>query len=262
MTIAGAPSTRSRERAWLAIGLAGFEIIGIAAVMVPLREHLDNSVVALVIVLPVIGAGIIGGRLASLAAAVIGAAAFDFWFTHPYLSLKMHDGSDLVTALVLAAVAMCAAEIGLRLRRARDHTLAARSELNRFFRLGELAVRDTESADMISAVRAELIEMFALVECQFEEHEEIPEGAARLGVHGALEHAALRMADDGFALPLGGVAIAVQGRGCYFGYLWLTPTAATSATAEQRFVAAAIARELALVLAFTSLEQSGKEPRA
>ena len=96
-------------------GAAGAFLV--SAALVPFRDHIHNANVALLLVLPVLAAAVIGGRWAGAAGAVIAAMVFDFFFTVPYQSLKINSGSDVVTLVLFAVVALVTAEVGLRSRR-------------------------------------------------------------------------------------------------------------------------------------------------
>src|SRR3954451_5304558 len=146
-----------RETAGVIAGALG--ALAVAAVFVPLRDHMQNTNVALVLVLPVLAAAVVGGRWAGAAGALVAAMVFDFFFTVPYQSLKIDDGGDVLTLVLLVVVALVAAEIGIRARRGDRTARAARSELQRLFRVAELAAQGGDRDDVVSAVRAELIGM-------------------------------------------------------------------------------------------------------
>lgn len=228
-----------------AVGALG--AMAFAFALVPLRDHLPNSVMALALVVPVLIGAIIGGRLAGVLSAIVAALSFNFVFTKPYLSLRVASGDDVATIIVLAIVALIAAELGVRARRGGVAAREARSELDRMYRLAELSARGADLDDVVSSARAELIGLFALVECVYEPLRSGPE-LPRLGNRGALEHARLIAAGD-FLLPTGGVEIAVKGRGRDYGRLVLYASEETRAPLEKRLVAVAIADELGVSLA-------------
>jgi K+-sensing histidine kinase KdpD len=245
----------SRELAGVIAGSLG--ALAVAAVFVPLREHMHNANVALVLVLPVLAAAAIGGRWAGAIGALVAAMVFDFFFTVPYQSLKINDGGDVVTLVLLVVVALVAAEIGIRSRRVERTARAARSELQRLFRVAELAAHGGEREDVVSAVRAELIGMLELDDCTFAAapngaRSGTPTAAPQLGRHGALEGTALRFDGDDFVLPREGVELPVVGGGRELGRLTLRPGEHSHASAEQRRVAVALADELGIVLAADS----------
>ncbi len=229
----------------IAVGALGAMIL--AFLLVPLRDHVPNADMALALVIPVLAGAIIGGRIAGLVSAVVAAFSFDFVFAKPYNSLRIASKDDVATFVVLAIVALVAAELGVRARRGGADAREARSEIDRLYRVAEFSARGVELDDVVSAARAELMGLFQLADCIYEP---IPSGPElpRLGQRGALEHARLVAAGD-FLLPTGGVEVAVKGRGRPFGRLVLYANEATRAPLQKRLVAVAIADELGCALA-------------
>jgi hypothetical protein len=228
-----------------AIGALGALVI--AGVLVPFRDHLPNADMALALVVPVLLAAIVGGRIAGAATAVVSALTFDFVFTQPYLSLRIASKDDVATFVVLLIVAMVAAEVGIRGRRGGVAARESRSELDRLLRVAELSARGADVDDVVMSARAELIGLFGLDECVYQAERSGPE-LPRLGNRGALEGARLVAWGD-FLLPTGGVEVPVMGRGRERGRLVLYASEATRASIEKRLVAVAIADELGLTLA-------------
>jgi Domain of unknown function (DUF4118) len=202
---------------------------------------------ALALVLPVLVAAVLGGRLAGAAAAVAAALCFDFFFTQPYLSLRIASDNDLASFIVLLVVALISAEVGIRARRGSRAAREARSDLDRLTRVIEVAARG-DIDDVVSSARAELIGLFGLVDCVFETG---PAQAAlpRLGIHGAIEGAPLVTDHIDFLLPPGGIELAVVGRGRDFGRLVLFAAESARAPLQKRVVAVAIADQLGITLA-------------
>ena len=235
----------------VAIGAAigALSIFVVAALLVPFRDRLPNADMALALVVPVLLAAAFGGRVAGVVTAIVAALTFDFWFTQPYLSLRISSKDDVWTFVFLVIVAMVAAEVGIRSRRGGAAARESRSELDRVLRVGELSARGADVDDVVSSARAELIGLFGLEECVFQAERSGPE-LPRLGSRGALEGAALVSWGD-FLLPTGGVEVPVMGRGREHGRLVLYASAATRAPLEKRLVAVAIADEVGLTLAAT-----------
>ncbi len=229
------------------MGAGALGVLVIAGALVPFRDHLPNADMALALVLPVLLAAIVGGRIAGAAAAVVSALTFDFVFTQPYLSLRIASKDDVATFVVFFIVAMVAAEVGIRARQGGAAARELRSELDRLLRVGELSARGADADDVVLSARAELIGLFGLDECVFQAERSGPE-LPRLGNRGALEGARL-VAWGEFLLPTGGVEVPVMGRGRELGRLVLYAAEATRASLEQRLVAVAIADEVGLTLA-------------
>jgi hypothetical protein len=243
------PQAFDRQLAGMALG--GLTTLLLAALLVPLREHVASANLALALVLPVLLAAVEGGRLAGVASAVVAAASFDFFLTKPYTSLKIDDRNDIETMVVLAIVALVIAEIGTRARLAHRRSRAARDEVDRVYRVAELAAHGAPPDEVVSSVCAELIALFDLDDCTYEPFPD-PTAAAlpRLGERGALEGARVfRWAQGELALPLGGVELPVVGGGTRMGRLVLEARPATPASLEQRMVAMVLADELGVTMA-------------
>jgi hypothetical protein len=230
----------------LAIGILG--AFGISIAMIPLRDDLPNACMALALVLPVLGAAIVGGRWAGGISAVVAALSFNFWFTKPYLSLRISSSDDVVTFVELFVVAMIAAELALRARRGGQAARESRDEIERLYRVAQISAQGGTDQDVVDAVCHELVALFELEGCAFEGTAgafELP----RLGARGALEGTELVITGRDFELPTGGVEIPVLGRGQSLGRLVLSARPRTPAPIEKRLVAIALADELGMTLA-------------
>jgi hypothetical protein len=234
----------------IAIGVLGALLLSV--LMLPLRTHLHNDNMALALVVPVLIGAVVGGRLAGAISAIAAALCFDFFFTQPYLSLRIAGSNDLTSFFVLLVVALIAAEVGIRARRGGRAANESRSDLDRLVRVIDLAARGADIEDVVSSARAELIGLFGLVDCAYETgagHASLP----RLGIHGALEGAPLVAAHADFLLPPGGVELPVVGRGIEFGRLVLFASESVRAPLQKRVVAVAIADQLGITLATDSV---------
>jgi hypothetical protein len=242
------PLALDRELAGAALG--GLATLTLAASLVPLRDHVDGANLALALVLPVLLAALTGGRTAGIVTAVVAGASFDFFLTRPYLSLDIESRDDIESMVVLVIVALVVAEIGTRARLARRQTQAARTEVDRMFRVAELAAHGAPPADVASAVCAELVALFDLEDCRYEPFPDPADGLPRLGARGAIEGLRVfRWAQGEFALPLGGVELPVVGAGTQLGRLVLEARPATPASIDQRMVAMVLADELGATMA-------------
>ena len=230
----------------VAIGVLGALLLSV--LMLPLRTHLHNDNMALALVVPVLIGAVVGGRLAGAISAIAAALCFDFFFTQPYLSLRIAGSNDFTSFFVLLVVALISAEVGIRARRGSRAARDARSDLDRLCRVIELAARGSDIEDVVSSARAELIGLFGLVDCAYETgtaHGALP----HLGIHGSIEGAPLVAANSEFLLPPGGVELPVVGRGIEFGRLVLFASESVSAPLQKRVVAVAIADQLGITLA-------------
>jgi Domain of unknown function (DUF4118) len=230
----------------LAIGVLGALALSVA--MIPLRDHLHNDNMALALVIPVLIAAVVGGRWAGALSAITGALCFDFFFTQPYQSLRIASGNDIASSVVLIIVALISAEVGIRARRGGHSARESRADLDRLYRVIDLAARGGDIEDVVSSARAELIGLFGLADCAFETATS-ESALPRLGIRGAIEGAQLVATHTDFLLPPGGVELPVVGRGREFGRLVLFASESVRASLQKRLVAVAIADELGITLA-------------
>jgi hypothetical protein len=238
---------------WL--GLGGLSPIAAATALVPLRDHMRNANVGLVLVAVVVLVAVGGGRQAGGLAAIVSALSFDFFFTKPYLRLRVASGDDIATTLLLLAVGLVVGSVSARERRARSSAEARRGEVKRIDRLAELVARGDDPSDVIMAAQAELTSLLHLRDCRFEAPP-FPTSLERLERSGVVSWPQYRFRDGGFELPADGVELPVLGRGNVLGRFVLEPQAKTGVSLEQRVVAVALADQVGSVLA---TPQQGRE---
>ncbi len=218
-----------------------------AMALVPLRDHTSSVNIALVLVLVVIVAAGTGGAGAGLVTALLAAVSFDFFFTQPYLSLKISNARDVQTTALLLVVGVVVGQIAARSRRPRSLARADLDELRRLQRLTDLAVSGDAPEDLILEVEAELIETLQLVDCRFERPPfagDLPE----LAPSGAITGPVTWRAPDGLSLPAAGVAIPVVTGSQLVGRFVLVPTAGLVTPIDRRLIALALVGQLRLAL--------------
>jgi len=157
------------QRGWTgwAIALGGPPLVAI--LLVPLRTSVRDVNVALVLVLVVLGAAIVGGRAGGALAAVTAALSFDFFFTHPYLSFRIDTRDDVETTILLLVVGLVAGELVTRTRRSRDVARVSRREVQRMRRVAEVAAGSDTPARLIDSVRKELAVVLPVQAVWFEQ---------------------------------------------------------------------------------------------
>jgi K+-sensing histidine kinase KdpD len=100
-----AVTTRRRTDALgIAIGIGLLLVMG--GVLLPFRSNMSRAVPALAFVLPVVAAGLVGGRIAASVTAVAGAVVFSYSFVPPYDRWRIAVADDWVALAVFLAVAL------------------------------------------------------------------------------------------------------------------------------------------------------------
>ena len=82
-------------------------VVAVSAALVPARSDITRAGPALVLVVPIVLAGVVGGRRAAIAVAVVAAAAFNVVFLPPFGTFKidaLEDGIALGVFLLVAIV--------------------------------------------------------------------------------------------------------------------------------------------------------------
>jgi two-component system sensor histidine kinase KdpD len=95
----------------LAVAL-GLTMVGVATLAIlPSRGDVSVATPALVLVMPGIVAGLLGGRIAALVTAMAAALVLDLTFIEPYGTLKVHLVDDVVVLVAFVAVAVTVATL-------------------------------------------------------------------------------------------------------------------------------------------------------
>ncbi len=230
--------------AWV-VALAGPVVVSLA--LIPYRTEIRTSNVSLVLVLVVVAAAVLGGRLTGAVAALGSMAAFDFFFTRPYSSFTINSSDDVETALLLLIVGLVVGELVVRNRRSRVVAQDSRAEVVRVRRLSELAAGGEPAGRLIGIVQGELSSLLQLRACRFEAlpfDEDLPE----------LSHQGVRL--PGVTFPVAEVvdrrvSLPVWGAGRPVGRFILDLAGGNTGIAlppEDRALAMALADQLGTVL--------------
>ena len=94
----------SRPRIGVGIGVLSVAVLTLA--VSPLRDHLSRAIPGLLLVLPVVAAGVLGGRVAAIATAVVATIALNIGFIPPVGSARVAVPDDAVALVVFGLVAL------------------------------------------------------------------------------------------------------------------------------------------------------------
>jgi len=233
------------------VALAALAPIAVAALLVPLRDDLVSTNLALILVLFVVLGGVAAGRMGGALAAITAALSFDFFLTKPYLSLQIDKADDVETTILLLIVGLIVGQVAVRSQLHREAAARGRSEISRLSRIADLVARGEDPADVLLAAQAELTDLLDLASCRFEA---APTGAPipRLERTGAVTgQREWRFAGHDLALPEGGVELPVLSHGRQIGRFVMTPRPGVGAPLEARVVGVAIADQVGSVLSRT-----------
>jgi two-component system, OmpR family, sensor histidine kinase KdpD len=169
---------------------------GLGVVMFVVRSHVTDATVALVLVIPVILAVVVGGSRAGAVAVVIGFLAYDFVFIPPYYTLRIGSLRNWVALGVYVVVVVLVARVVDRLRVAEDAALSREADAQRLLELSELLIENRPLAELAPLVASVVRDAFAcegvVLLLPDDEHLEIVATAGR-----ALTPAELRRVNPG-----------------------------------------------------------------
>jgi hypothetical protein len=165
-----APHPTARD---LRLGLVGFTVavfgpIAVASALLPFRDDIQASNVALVLVLSVLVAAVVGDRAGGAIAALVAAVSFDFLFTRPYYSFSINNGDDVQTVVLLLAVGLVVGEIVAQSRRSQAVAQRRSREAEYLRHLAELAAGGESPGRLVTVVQNELTAILGLKSCRFE----------------------------------------------------------------------------------------------
>jgi K+-sensing histidine kinase KdpD len=97
-------------------------VVAVTAALVPLRTDISRAAPALVLVIAVVVAGLVGGRIAAIVTASFAILAFNVAFIPPYWTLAIDVAEDLIALVTFTVVALT---VGTLVARESDHRHAA-----------------------------------------------------------------------------------------------------------------------------------------
>jgi hypothetical protein len=243
----------SAGRRSFGIVVGGLGALAISAALVPFRDHIDNANLALILVLVVVCAAIVGGRTAGALSAITATLAFDFFLTKPFVSMRIDSADDIETALILLSVGLLVGEVAARGRRSRRDRERAAAAITRVHRVAERVAHAAPLVEIVRQVRTELAALLRLNDCWLE----LPPfrwPLPRLERAGTIEAEEYRWFEGGFAMPEYGVQLPVVEGGREVARLILIGNPEVTVTIDERVVAVALADQLGSAFALASAD--------
>ncbi|MEU6162926.1 DUF4118 domain-containing protein [Streptomyces tanashiensis] len=142
--------------------------LAMALVLVPLRNSVTHTNLALLLVVVVVAVAAFGNRFAGALAALSAAAWFDFFLTTPYQSFHIQGRADVETAVLLLLVGLIVSQLATYGRTMKRVAVTDATHLERLHGTTRLARSSTSAGDVVQRVRQELVEVLELRACRFE----------------------------------------------------------------------------------------------
>jgi K+-sensing histidine kinase KdpD len=115
---------------------------------------------SLIFVLPVMIAGVAFGWGPSLATAILGALAFDFFFTPPYFSFRIYSPSDVWAAALLLVIAAITTTVAAQSRRRAVEAADAAEKAEALQSLARVVIAARPRAEVLQAAAEALQRIF------------------------------------------------------------------------------------------------------
>lgn len=235
-------------RTSLGVAVGGFVAILTAGVLDGLPGTIDQVHVVLVLVIVVVGAAALGGRMAGATTAVLATLAFDFFHTEPLRSLSINSSSDIITTCLLLVVGLVVGGMSSWGQRGMARADDEQHQIHRLRRISSLAASGADDEAVIAAVSHELVECLHLRSAVYRSGPP-PADLPIIDSGGSLDRRRYRYEADGFALDAEGVALVVHAGDAVIGSFTLVPDKSRGVSLDHRIVAAVMADQLGAVLA-------------
>lgn len=157
------PSTRQ----WTALIAVVAPLVACLA-LIPWRDDLANTDLALLLVLVIVSVAATGRRPAGILAAASAAAWFDFFLTRPYEQFTITARRDVETTVLLLLVGLAVTEIAHRGRHHLERAASQAGHLEGLRLVAEAVSGDgTDRAQLIDQVRGQLTALLGASACRF-----------------------------------------------------------------------------------------------
>lgn len=234
------------------VGVAAVVPFGACAAMIPFRESVANTNVALGLVLLVVVAAATGLRAAGLVAAVSSAIWFNFFLAPPYETFVIAGSNDLQTMILLVVVGIAVTEVALWGRRQQEQASLRQGYLD-----GVLGTAAAVAAGRISVqaltdqVAEQIVEVLGIDACRFTPN--VNDRLPTLNLDGTVTRDHHTINVDRHGLPVDSeIALVIRANGEARGtYLLTAATSIARPTRAQRRVAVALADQVGSALATT-----------
>jgi K+-sensing histidine kinase KdpD len=233
----------------LAIGAAGVAVaIGVGGLLVPVRDVIGNTNVALVLVIVIVGAATLGGRIAGTITAAAACLSFNFFHTQPLYSLRIHSSDDIWTVVLLFTIGLAVGQLSVFARRTQRKSAIDRAGVIHLEKVGAMVAEDQTVSTVWPAVRAALLDELTLVDATFEPGDHAGSSMDVLKRNGRFDSKVMFWSRGGMELPRDGIAVPVSAGTRHFGRIVLAPNPGKGTTTDQRRVAVALADLLAVTI--------------
>jgi K+-sensing histidine kinase KdpD len=142
--------------------------VATALALLPLRDHMRNTNVGLLLALVTVGISALGGLWPGTVAGLMAALAYDVGFTHPYGSLTIADVDDIETVILLMLIGAASGALVSWGRRQQREAARHEASARRLRRHAELASGSDTLGRLLQQSRIELCDLLGARTCAYE----------------------------------------------------------------------------------------------
>jgi K+-sensing histidine kinase KdpD len=233
----------------VAVGSAGVAAaIAVGGLLVPARDVIGNTNVALVLVVVIVAAAALGGRQAGAMTAAGACLSFNFFHSEPLYTLRVRSANDIWTIVLLFVIGLAVGELAVFGRRNQTKAIIERAGVTHLGAIGAMIAEDQPPSTVWPAVQAALVDELSLVDATFESGDRPASTMAVLERNGRFDKKAMYWSRAGMELPRDGLVLPVSAGNRTYGRIVLAPSPGQGTTRDQRRVAVALADLLAVTL--------------
>jgi K+-sensing histidine kinase KdpD len=222
--------------------------IGVGGLLVPVRDLIGNTNVALVLVVVIVAAAAFGGRMAGAVTSAAACLSFNFFHSQPLYTLRIRSSDDIWTVALLFTIGLVVGQLAVFARNTQTRAVIDRAGVLHLEEIGAMIAEDQPLSAVWPAVRSALLDELTLVDAKFEPGDHSGSSMEILERSGRFDNKVMFWSREGMELPRDGVALAVQAGARSYGRIVLAPSPGRGTTRDQRRVAVALADLLAVTL--------------
>lgn len=218
--------------------------LGLAAALVPWRTSFSSSGAAIAMIVVIVGAGVVGNRVAGLVASLSSALWFDFFLVPPFERVTISHRPDIETTICMLIAGVIVTELAARSRHHFKASNEAVDYVSMLREVVELGASTRPIGELIDAATSSLTNLLGLRRCRYEATCPGPQ-LARILATGEVVHVGLHWPVDEIGIPGPEAEIPVEWRGKSMGRFVVTPTPGEPVALERRIVAVTLATVVA-----------------
>lgn len=124
---------RLPNKNWESYFLAAFAIAVATGSLIPFRQHINSTTVALVFLLVVLSIAILWGSRPALISSVLGMLCFNFFFLPPFYTFTIADPQNWVALTAFFITALAVGQLSARAKQRAEEAETGRGEIKRLY---------------------------------------------------------------------------------------------------------------------------------